>query len=75
VKDFDYEQFSEQSRELLDDVFSVYGQFSAAKLRNMSHQEPPWVDAEDNGEISHESMRKFFKTLLIEDEAPATQTR
>lgn len=62
------ESYSEDVRELLDEVFSVYGQFTATKLRNMTHQEPPWNEAPDNGEISHNSMKRFFKTLVIEDE-------
>jgi uncharacterized phage-associated protein len=59
--------YSEQETELLNEIYSVYGQFSATKLRSMTHQEPPWADAPDNGEISHVSMKKFFKTLVIEE--------
>jgi uncharacterized phage-associated protein len=60
--------YSKEQKELLDEVYSVYGQFTAAKLRQMTHQEPPWSDAPENGEISQESMKKFFKTLVITDE-------
>jgi uncharacterized phage-associated protein len=59
--------YSEKEIELMDEVYSVYGQFSATKLRSMTHQEPPWADAQENEEISHESMKKFFKTLVIEE--------
>lgn len=54
-----------EMKELLDEVYNVFGQFSAWKLRNLTHVEPPWKDVESSaGEISHESMREYFKTQL-----------
>jgi uncharacterized phage-associated protein len=49
---------------LLDEVFDVYGQFSAWKLRNMTHSERPWVETPKNEVIPKELMQDFFKTLL-----------
>jgi uncharacterized phage-associated protein len=52
---------------LLDDVYSVYGQFSAWKLREMTHEEAPWRDADARGpneEITHEALRRFFVTRI-----------
>lgn len=66
---FDSGIFSEQQRELLDEVASVYGQFSAWKLRDMTHQEQPWIMAFDNGlggAISEDSMRAFFSSRLVQ---------
>jgi uncharacterized phage-associated protein len=54
--------------DLLNEVYEVYGQFSAWKLRQMTHEEPPWVDAFADGPstvIANEAMTKFFKTRLI----------
>ncbi|MDQ1637556.1 MAG: hypothetical protein QOF62_895 [Pyrinomonadaceae bacterium] len=70
-EDFDVSQYSEELQEFLDEVYSVYGQFSAGKLRKMTHEEPPWIEAFENnrGTISRETMKTFFKTLLIKDEA------
>lgn len=53
---------------LIDDVYSVYGGYSAAKLRNLTHSEAPWLDAEGRADntITTESMRTFFPTLLEE---------
>ncbi len=59
--------YSEELRGLLDEVFHVYGQFSASKLRNMTHAEPPWIEAHNvspSTAISHESMQSYFKTQL-----------
>jgi uncharacterized phage-associated protein len=56
-------------RELLDEVYDVYGQYSAWKLRNMTHDEAPWVQAfarSPGAEISISSMRGFFKALVAQ---------
>jgi len=67
-QDFDPAIFSPEIRDLLDEVYSVFGQFSAWKLRNMTHEEPPWKDAyEGNGLVTHESMKEYFKTLVKND--------
>lgn len=50
--------------EILDDVYSVYGQFSAWKLREMTHEEGPWKDFELNQVISVRSILDFFKTQI-----------
>ena len=65
-QDMDFSIYDEQTKELLDDIFNVFGQFSAWKLRNMTHTEPPWKDADTcaNKIISHESMKEYFKTRL-----------
>jgi len=64
---FDFSILNKDNRELLDEVYSVLGQFSAWKLRNMTHEEPPWREAYNgNGLITHESMREYFKTLINE---------
>lgn len=62
------EKFSEDEIELLDEVYKVYGQFSAWKLRNMTHEEAPWKQAYVEGapsqEIKPDTMSDFFKTLI-----------
>ena len=62
--------FSEKIHEILDMVHTYYGQFSAWKLRNLTHEEEPWIKAfaKGRGEISQKAMRVYFKTLLVEDE-------
>jgi len=63
--DTDFPIYPEETRELLDEIYSVFGQFSAWKLRNMTHEEPPWKDAIDEIRIiTHESMKEYFKTQI-----------
>ncbi len=62
---FDPETLSEEQRELLDEVFDVFGQFSAWKLRNMTHEEKPWLDHEDAADqIPLSEITSYFKTRL-----------
>jgi uncharacterized phage-associated protein len=57
-------------RELLDEVDQVFGQFSAAKLRAMTHNEPPWKETPPGLVISPDSMKMYFKTVVTRDDGP-----
>jgi len=54
---------SDNKQAFLEEVYKVYGQFSAWKLRNMSHAEAPYIRAK-GGEISHSSMKKYFSDYV-----------
>lgn len=55
---------SAEEQELIQDVYSTYGQFAAWRLREMTHDESPWASAESGGEISIKTMKEFFKTRI-----------
>lgn len=59
---------TKNEQNLIESVWKVYGQFSAWKLREMTHNEPPWKTTERNKIISHQKLSDFFKTLLVENE-------
>ncbi len=61
------DSLTSEQEELLQEVQDIYGQFSAWKLRDMTHQEPPWRDTEKESVISHESMKSYFQTQLINE--------
>lgn len=48
------------------EVYEVYGQFSAWKLANMTHNESPWVETPQNEVISHEILATYFKTQIFD---------
>ncbi len=55
--------------ELFREVMEEYGQFSAIKLMNMTHEELPWkrtFSENPQGEISYELLKEYFKTQIIE---------
>jgi len=62
ITEFDYSVFSEHDRKVLDDVYAFYGQFSAWKLRDMTHEEEPWKAAygKPDDSISRSSLKAYF---------------
>lgn len=55
---------NEELQEILDEVYGFYGQFSAWKLRGMTHEESPWIETPQSSEITDDKMLTFFKTLI-----------
>jgi uncharacterized phage-associated protein len=56
--------FDKETAELLEEVHQVYGQFSAWKLREMTHEEAPWKSTPPGATIPHSLLQSYFKTLL-----------
>jgi len=58
-------KFDEEQLELLNEVWSVFGQFSAWKLRDMSHNEKPWLDHEEDASMIEDAkLFDYFKTRV-----------
>lgn len=62
--------FSQEQREVLDEVRILYGQFSAWKLRDLTYEERPWKEtysstASTLREIPQILMKEYFKTQLV----------
>jgi len=66
-KEMNFDIYTEDVKEVLNEVYDAFGQFSAWKLRDMTHDEAPWKDAVNSSNmiITHESMKEYFKTQLI----------
>ncbi|MDR3302895.1 MAG: DUF4065 domain-containing protein [Treponema sp.] len=60
-----YETLNKQEVELILEIYGVYGQFAAWRLREMTHQAPPWRDTPFHQVIPHDLMNTYFKTQLI----------
>lgn len=60
-------ELSEKDRGIITDVWNVYGQFSAWRLRDMTHNESPWQTTPRNSVITLEKLEEFFKTLVVDD--------
>lgn len=52
------------ARETLDRVIDGYGQFTATRLAQMTHGEPPWLGTGRNHSISHDALQTFFRAVL-----------
>ena len=65
-------------RAVIDSVWQEYKRYSPSGLREMTHREPPWLDARRgygpddrcDAEISHESMRAHFAERQRERAVP-----
>lgn len=66
-EDFDPDSFDSDMQSFLNEVYEVYGQFSAWKLRNMTHEEEPWLKAQQGHVISLEVMERFFQTQVAHE--------
>ncbi len=61
---FDPSTIDDQTRELLEEVYGVYGQYSAWGLRNLTHEEAPWKDTPPNQVIPLKDMQQYFADIL-----------
>jgi uncharacterized phage-associated protein len=66
INNLDLEGYEPADRMILDDVYDYYGQFSAWRLRDMTHEEAPWKEAYERDEkiITHEALMAFFLTQI-----------
>lgn len=64
--EFNLETIDPKISDFLNEIYNVFGQYSAWKLRNMTHEEPPWKNCPQGRVISHDSMKEYFSTLLSE---------
>jgi uncharacterized phage-associated protein len=64
--DFNLDHYDPETRELLDEVYDVYGQYTAPTLARLTHQEKPWKTTPLKQEITHSLMESYFKTQLAE---------
>lgn len=57
-------EFTSEEMDLISEVNAVYGQFSGWKLRDMTHNEAPWMETQQNHEITSEKLISFFTPLV-----------
>ena len=66
------DSFSDEDNECLEQVFQVFGAYSAWALRNKTHKEEPWLEATNNGQslnhaISRDTMKSYFFKTYVEE--------
>jgi len=67
-------RFSSEQLKVLGDVYDEYGQYSAWRLRNFTHEEPPWIKHFSSDDVAHteeiplEDMKKYFLTQVSDEE-------
>jgi len=67
-----YRTFDELDESLLEEVYKEFGQYTAWKLRDMTHEEIPWRSAYKEGlfhiPITKESIKEYFVENYIDIE-------
>ena len=62
---FNKNSLTKDEFELIEEVFEVFGQYSAWKLRNMTHEETPWLEHQaEAGVIPKQNITEYFKTRI-----------
>ncbi len=59
--------FDEETMNFLKEIYQVYGQYTALRLMQLTHSEPPWKNTNIGEEITLEKMETFFKTLIKDE--------
>ncbi|MGL4566934.1 MAG: Panacea domain-containing protein [Fusobacteriaceae bacterium] len=67
VPEINLDSYSVPIKELLNSIYEIYGQFSAWKLRDMTHEESPWNETSLNYEITPDCLKRFFITRIDND--------
>lgn len=62
------ERISAATKDFLVSIYASFGQFSAIKLSQMTHDELPWKTTPRAAVISKERMKSFFQTQSFVDE-------
>ncbi|WEK50969.1 MAG: DUF4065 domain-containing protein [Candidatus Kaistia colombiensis] len=65
----DFEVIEPKDRAILDDIYNFYGQYSAWKLRNMTHEEQPWLASfnRDDKQIYVHELREYFAHEITQE--------
>ncbi|MBC2714334.1 MAG: SocA family protein [Desulfobacteraceae bacterium] len=61
---FDPSTIDKTTQDFLNEIYDAFGQFSAIRLMEISHQDQCWEDAEIGNEITVESMSKCLRKYL-----------
>lgn len=61
------EKLPEETENILEMVYENFAQFSAWKLRNMTHEERPWRETPRNFVIQKNCIRDFFVESYLEE--------
>lgn len=64
AKNFNPDAIDEATRDFLDEIYDVFGQFSAIQLMRYAHSDRCWIDAGLGNEITHKAMQNDLKKYL-----------
>ncbi len=59
-----FNRYREAEKAIMDEVYTIYGPFSAWTLRNMTHEEPLWQQAPNGTVIATAQLQAYFATKV-----------
>lgn len=59
-------EYDENARDTLEFVAEEFGQYTGWKLREMTHQEKPWLSTRNNCVINNDIIKDYFVSEVIE---------
>lgn len=59
-----FDDIDDETKALLDEVYTVYGQFSASALKDIVKMDPPYFNTPIRGVIEHDVMTEYFQTRI-----------
>lgn len=65
---FDLSFLDPDQIQLLIDIYEIFGQYSAIKLMNMTHDELPWKSTSIGGVISKRKLANYFAKVVKSEE-------
>jgi uncharacterized phage-associated protein len=63
---YDDSQIAEKDKEVLEGVYQSFSQYSAWKLRQMTHEEEPWKNTPSGAVISPALIKDYFKREIVD---------
>ena len=60
----DFSIFTDNEKNIMTQVYSEYGQYSAWKLAEMTHEEMPWKSTPSRHVITEDKLKSHFSTLV-----------
>ena len=60
-ENYDADMYVPEVLELLDAVYLTYGQFTAKRLEQMTHEESPWQNTPPSSTIQLDLLHEYFK--------------
>ncbi|MGN1077756.1 MAG: Panacea domain-containing protein [Candidatus Gallimonas sp.] len=67
IDKFDPVSIDDHTKSILEEVYRVFGQYSAWALREITHQQDPWKQTPIDEEIPLWLITKYFKEKIISD--------
>lgn len=62
----DFGEMPDNISDILENVYKSFGQYSAWKLRDMTHEETPWKETAKNEVIQKGTIKKYFEENYID---------